>query len=816
MFSFDQFLHATQGTVLVDMSPGQVVHFITDSRKLYNPKDAVFIAIKGDRHDGHDYLESLHQKGVRRFIIENESRMPTYFYKDCSVLIVPDSISAMQKIAALHRKQYNYPVIGITGSNGKTIIKEWLGQLLGKAFKIVKSPKSYNSQLGVPLSILQMGDQHNLGIFEAGISTTREMARLQQVIDPTIGVFTNLGSAHDEGFKNRTEKAMEKWKLFHDSSTVIYCADHLQVVQTKPEQIYGFTWGFDRTSDVRIQSMEKHSNYSIINLTINEQAKSIQAPLADEASLENVMHCISLMLLLGRSETEINDALSRLTVVDMRLALKKGINNCYLIDDSYNNDLGGLQVAIDFLKNQPVKKRSIIISDMLQTGLDERELCRQLKEIISKNNIDSMIGIGEVLQRNAKLFSVKSAFYLSTDQFLEDFKSDKFQQETILIKGARTFGFERITNVLSEKMHRTVLEINLDALIHNLNFYRSKIHERVKLMVMVKAAAYGNGSNEIANLLQFNRLDYLAVAYPDEEVELCHNGIELPIMVMNVAYESFGNILKYNLEPEVYCLNQLEQLIAFGLKEEKEIKIHIKIDSGMHRLGFEETHIEKLISLLKENRFIQVVSIYSHLAGADEERHNAFSKSQVSQFLNMADQLEKGLKIQAIKHILNSAGILRFPEYHLDMVRLGIGLYGFEANQFDQQELVPVSTLKTIISQIKNINKGETIGYGRKGVANTDIQIATIAIGYADGFSRAFSNGKIALMVRGKLAPVIGNVCMDMSMLDVTGLGACEGDEVTVFGENPTIKQLADAIGTIPYEILTSISSRVTRVFYTN
>ena len=427
-----------------------------------------------------------------------------------------------------------------------------------------------------------------------------------------------------------------------------------------------------------------------------------------------------------------------------------------------------------------------------------------------------MIGIGEVLQRNATLFSVKSTFYLSTDQFLDDFKSDKFQQETILIKGARTFGFERITNVLSEKMHRTVLEINLDALIHNLNFYRSKIHESVKLMVMVKAAAYGNGSNEIANLLQFNRVDYLAVAYPDEGVELRNNGIELPIMVMNVAYESFGNILKYNLEPEVYSLNQLEQLISFGLKEEKEIKIHIKIDSGMHRLGFEETHIKKLILLLKENPSIQVVSIYSHLAGADEERHNAFSKSQVSQFLNMADQIEKGLKIQAIKHILNSAGILRFPEYHLDMVRLGIGLYGFEANQFDQQELVPVSTLKTIISQIKNIKKGETIGYGRKGLANTDTQIATIAIGYADGFSRAFSNGKIALLVRGKRAPVIGNVCMDMSMLDVTGLDACEGDEVTVFGEKPTIKQLADAIGTIPYEILTSISSRVTRVFYTS
>ncbi len=816
MFSFDYFLHATQGTILVDNSPGQVVHFITDSRKLFNPKDSVFIAINGERHDGHDYLDILYKNGVRKFIVEKESRIPKYLLNDCSILLVTDAISALQKIAAAQRKQYNYPVIGITGSNGKTIIKEWLGQLLGKAFKIVKSPKSYNSQLGVPLSILQMGQQHNLGIFEAGISTTGEMVRLQEVIDPTIGIFTNLGSAHDEGFRDRTEKAREKWRLFHESSTVIYCADHVQVVQTKPEHIYGFTWGLDKKADVRIQSMDKHGNYTKISLFYNEQSMVFQVPFSDEASLENVMHCISALLLLGRSTFEIIEALSRLTVVEMRLALKKGINNCYLIDDSYNNDLGGLQVAIDFLKNQPGKKRSIIISDILQSGLEEAELCGQLNDIIAKNNIDSMIGIGEVLQRNSTLFSIKSDFFFSTDQFLDNVKSERFQHETILIKGARTFGFERITNALSEKMHRTVLEINLDALIHNLNYYRSKIHDRVKLMIMVKAAAYGNGSNEIASLLQFNHVDYLAVAYADEGVELRKYGIELPIMVMNVAYESFDNILKYNLEPEVYCLSQLEQLIAFSLKEEKLIKIHIKIDSGMHRLGFEEMHIEKLVSFLKENPLIQVASIYSHLAGADEERHNSFSKTQVEQFLNMAEQIEKRLHIKALKHILNSAGILRFPEHQLDMVRLGIGLYGFEANQFDQQELEPVSTLKTVISQIKNIKRGETIGYGRKGLANKDTQIATIAIGYADGFSRAFSNGKIALLVRGKRAPVIGNVCMDMSMLDVTGLDVQEGDEVVVFGEKPTIKELADAIGTIPYEILTSISSRVTRVFYTN
>ena len=543
---------------------------------------------------------------------------------------------------------------------------------------------------------------------------------------------------------------------------------------------------------------------------------TFRVPFADDASLENVMHCISVMLLLGNSAIDIADSLSKLTVVEMRLELKRGINNCYLIDDSYNNDLGGLQVAIDFLKNQPGKNRRIIISDILQSGLVEFELCSQLNDILVKNHIHSMIGIGSVLMRNAGLFSIKSAFYPSTDHFLKVLKPEDFANETILIKGARTFGFERISNVLSEKIHRTVLEINLDALIHNLNYYRSKLKDGVKLMVMVKAAAYGNGSFEIANLLQFSRVDYLAVAYADEGVELRKHGIELPIMVMNAAFESFGNIVKYNLEPEVYCLNQLEQLVAFSLKEEKPLKIHIKVDSGMHRLGFEAKDIENLVAILKVNSSITVASIYSHLAGADEERHNDFSQGQVSQFSKLADIIEKGLKIHVLKHILNSAGILRFPEFQLDMVRLGIGLYGFEANQQVQEELQPVSTLKTVISQIKSVSKGETVGYGRKGLATRETQIATIAIGYADGFSRAFSNGKISLLVNGKLAPVIGNICMDMSMLDVTGLDAREGDEVVVFGENPTIKQLADAIDTIPYEILTGISSRVTRVFYTS
>lgn len=815
MFTFDQFAEITLGKVRVNNSHGQIEHFLTDSRRIVNPKASVFVAIKGERHDGHDYLALLFEKRIRTFIIENEILIPSHILKHSSILVVDNSIGALQKIAAFHRQQFQYPVIGITGSNGKTIIKEWLGQLLVEEYKIVKSPKSYNSQLGVPLSVLRMTEKNNLALFEAGISTTEEMEKLQKVIKPTFGIFTNIGSAHDEGFIDRKEKIREKWQLFKDCETVIYCADHDQIQQTLPDHLNAITWGKDKRADIRIASIEKYENKAVFKLIYKNEKVNLQVPFTDEASLENVMHCIATMLLLEIPSKVISDSLSKLTNVEMRLELKKGINNCYLIDDSYNNDLGGLQIAIDFLKNQPGGNKRIILSDILQSGLEEKELYLQLNSILEENDIYSLIGIGEGMMRNASLFSIQSEFFETTDHYLKEIKPEEFINETILIKGARPFGFERISNILSEKIHRTVLEINLDALNNNLNYYRSKLKYGVKLMVMVKAASYGNGSFEIANLLQFNRVDYLAVAYADEGVELRKHGIELPIMVMNVAVESFSNILKYDLEPEVYSISQLKRLIDFIRNEERRVKIHIKIDSGMHRLGFEEKHIEELTNILKENSTVQVASIYSHLAGADEERHNDFSKSQVEQFQKIANEIEKALLIHTLKHILNSAGIIRFPDFQLDMVRLGIGLYGFEANQLEQDELLPISTLKTVISQIKNVKEGDTIGYGRKGIAVQDTKIATIAIGYADGFLRAFSNGKISLLVNGKSAPVIGNICMDMCMLDITGIDAKEGDEVIIFGENPSVKQLADAIDTIPYEILTNISNRVSRVFYT-
>ncbi len=814
MFSFHEIAGVAGGRVIANNYTGETDHFLTDSRSLLYPASTIFVAIRGARNDGHAYLESLYANGVRQFIVEDKSRVPEAWLKDCNILSAEKgAIDALQKIAAWHRMQHQLPVIGITGSNGKTIIKEWLGQLFSAHYKIVKSPKSYNSQLGVPLSVLQLSDWHNLAIFEAGISTTGEMEKLRKMIRPTIGIFANIGTAHDQGFVDREQKAIEKWKLFHGSQCVIHCYEHELIRKTRPDAIQTLTWGTDPEADIRILSLNK-SDLSEIRIAYRENELNVRLPFLEDVSIENAMHCIALALHLNFKESLISGAFSRLSNIDRRLALKRGINNCYLIDDSYNNDLAGLQIAIDFMKSQKGGKSRIILSDMLQTGLDDDALFTTLNRILVENKLDAMIGIGPGMLKYQHLFELPAVFFSSTEAFLRNVKTEEFEDETILIKGARIFEFEKITNYLSDKIHGTVLEINLDALIENLNFYRSKIGKDVKLMVMVKASAYGSGSLEIAKLLQFNHVDYVSVAYPDEGVELRKVGVQLPMMVMNVSPESYPQILMYNLEPEVYSLNQLSGLIAYLDKEKKSLKIHIKLDTGMHRLGIEMEDLDAMIQLIAEAQNIEITSLYTHLAGADEAEHNRFTHEQVKLYIEMAERIERSLDIKPIKHVLNSAGIIRFPEYQFDMVRLGIGLYGFEANMLQQEHLSAISTLKTVISQIRTVKKGETVGYGRKGKTSRDTRVATIAIGYADGFFRAFGNGKVRLLVNGKLAPVIGNVCMDMTMLDITDIEAREGDEVIVFGEKPSIKELADAIGTIPYEVLTNISNRVNRVFY--
>jgi alanine racemase len=837
VFSIAEILEITQGQALrLDNPDALIQHLLIDSRKVAFPQTSLFFAIKGEHHDGHQFLEELYFKGIRDFIVErkdleaipqqlteNQSfrvNILTHSFFQINIILVENSVLALQKIAAAHRQKFNYPVIGITGSNGKTIVKEWLYQLLSPDFRIIKSPKSYNSQVGVPLSVWEMHESHQLAIFEAGISQPNEMANLEKVIQPTIGVFTNIGSAHDEGFENRSQKIAEKLKLFAHTHLVFSVNQTLQE-QSPIELTQNFTL---------ISSSQNSDNQSTtLDIKIENHIYQFLVPFVDVASLENILTCLAVLLYFKIPPIEIQPRLLRLKPISMRLELKQGINNCYVIDDSYNNDLAGLNIALNFMALQKQKgRRVLILSDMLETHLPDNQLYKTIAELISgKNLIDELIGIGEKLYTYQHFFSLelqnqevkfRTGFFDSTQAFLQSTTAQSISNAIILIKGARKFQFEKIVQALQHKTHGTVLEINMDALVHNLNFYRSLLKPQTKLMAMVKAFAYGSGSAEVANLLQYHRVDYLGVAYADEGIFLRQNGVHLPIMVMNPSGDTFQQLIDYQLEPEIYSFKILNEFLDFCQEIQKnDFKIHLKIDTGMRRLGFELTEIEQLIDVLEKRLpwAAQVASIMSHLAGADDEKHLEFSYQQIANFKLCAQKIEDVLGYYTIKHILNSPGITRFPDAQLDMVRLGIGLYGVDANRFYQNHLKPVTTLKTTISQIKIIQAGDTVSYGRTFKAEKRMQIATLAIGYADGFSRRLSNGRGKVLIKNKLVPIIGRVCMDMCMVDITDIAAQVGDEVVIFGENPSIFDLAEAMETIPYEVLTMVSERVKRVFYT-
>lgn len=798
------------------MRPLPIVHLLTDSRKLAQPAGSVFFAIQGKYNDGHTYLPQLYTQGVRAFVLEQgEPEELKRLYPEANILLVRNSLEALQKLAAWHRAQFAIPVIGITGSNGKTIVKEWLSQLLSTDELVVKSPRSYNSQLGVPLSVWQLQPNHTLGIFEAGISQPGEMEKLQPIIRPTLGIFTNIGTAHDEGFASREQKVQEKLKLFTEVELLFYCSDYELLHQAVLLQsINSFTWSRQHPeANLYINATTTAGHRTIVVYTFAGEKQRLALPFTDEASVENALHCLAILLHRRLPLSEIQDRLDRLHPVAMRLEMKEAINGCYLIDDTYNNDLAGLTIALNLQASQPQRgQHTLILSDVLESGLPEAELYRKVAELVQAHQVQRLVGIGPTIRKYSHLFP-KGDFYTSTTDFLKAFNPDTFRNEVILVKGARIFGFERIVQAFQQKVHGTVLEVNLDALVHNLNYYRAKLSPDTRLMVMVKAFAYGSGSFEVANLLQFHRVDYLAVAYVDEGVALRENGITLPIMVMNPSPDSFPKLRQYSLEPEIYALEQLQAFVA-SLEPDAKYKIHLKLDTGMHRLGFESGDFEALFALLEQHPQVQVASTFSHLAGADEAIHNDFSQLQISRFRSMADTLEGRLKYKIIKHILNSAGIVRFPEHQLDMVRLGIGLYGVEATGSEQEALRPVSTLKTTVSQVKSIKQGDTVGYSRKGIADVDKTTATIAIGYADGYDRRFSNGVGEVLINGQRCPIIGNVCMDMCMVDITGVPVKPGDAVTVFGPDLTLVELAQRIGTIPYELLTNVSTRVKRVFY--
>ncbi|NHN27401.1 bifunctional UDP-N-acetylmuramoyl-tripeptide:D-alanyl-D-alanine ligase/alanine racemase [Flavobacterium jejuense] len=784
-----------------------------DSRSLQNNTGTLFFALKGQNHDGHHYIEQLIHKGVRYFVVES---LPENCIGKAQFLIVENTTIALQETAKYYRNLFDFPVIGITGSNGKTIVKEWLNYLLSPDYSIVRSPKSYNSQVGVPLSVFGTNENHNLGIFEAGISLKGEMLHLESIIKPSIGVFTHIGTAHEDGFTNPEEKIIEKTQLFINCEVVI-----LQKNDSIEKHIQAtcFTWSFtDEKATVFGTIGEQKNGITNLLVTYNSHTFLIEIPFQDSIALNNVMTCVTTLLYLKVDTAIIANRVRNLYPVEIRLQAKKGINNCVLIDDSYSSDYQSLKIALDFLEQQKLHpKKTIILSDIFQGGLPIEKLYEKVALAIQNNKIDRIIAIGETISKYlSELPNVIS--FSSTNDFLKQFNTQSFQNETILIKGARSFNFDEIVVLLEEKKHETVLEINLDAITNNLNFYKSKLLPNTKVMVMVKAFGYGNGGFEIAKLLEHNTVDYLGVAFADEGIELRKAGIMLPIMVLNPENSSFNAMIAYDLEPEIYSITGLQAFLR--LAQQKNINsypIHIKLDTGMHRLGFEETEIDTLILLLKNNNFVKVKSVFSHLAASDNTDFNDFTQKQFDRFKRCSEKLISELAIKPIRHILNTSGIFNYAnEMQLEMVRLGIGLYGVGNSKTENENLQNVSTLKSVISQIRVVNEGESIGYSRKFMVNEEIKVATIPIGYADGIRRAWGNEKGYVMINNQKATILGNICMDMLMVNVSSINCLSGDEVIIFGQKPTVNEIATTTHTIAYEILTGISQRVKRVFYKN
>ncbi|CAG5004088.1 Alanine racemase [Dyadobacter sp. CECT 9275] len=809
----------------------KAAYLLTDSRQLSFPEQSIFFAIKGDRHDGHQFLPELYHKGVREFVVETagftgKTRELAETWADARIWLTPSSIRALQKTVGEHRRRFNIDVVGIAGSNGKTIVKEWLSQLMAPGQRVIASPKSYNSQIGVPLSVWNMAPEHTLAIFEAGVSRAHEMEYLQPVVQPTIGIFTNIGSAHDDGFRSRKQKITEKLRLFTKARKLIYRKNYTEVDEEiklilKPVNPFlkTISWGTSQSgADIQVVfSPQKDKTFIALAGILGDHR--FETAFRDEASLENLAHCVVFMLDWGLTDVAIQERIQMLRPVSMRLELKEGINRNYIIDDAYNNDIQGVTMALNFLAQQEQRtQRTVILSDILHSGQPAPEFYGTISKILKEKNIHRLVGIGPEMLKQAALFDIpQQDFFPDTDSFLKEFPFATLSDNLILVKGARPFSFEKIVHRLQQKVHGTVFEINLDALTHNLNYYRNKAGTNTKIMAMVKAFAYGSGSAEVAGLLQFHRVDYLGVAYTDEGVVLRQSGISLPIMVMNASTATFDLLWQYKLEPEIFSRRILTDWINY-LTEKNEPSqapaIHLKLDTGMHRLGFVADDYPWLKDTLQANPSLRVATIFTHLVGADEGVHNEFSRKQYAAFITAAEFLENILGYQVIKHILNSAGIVRFPEYRLDMVRLGIGLYGVEATQQEQHLLQPVGKLKTVISQIKYLPAGETVGYSRNGQLEQDAAIATLAIGYADGYDRGLGNGVGQVWVNGRLCPTVGNICMDMTMVDVTGANAEEGDEVIVFGPEVPITEMAKKINTIPYEILTGIGERVKRIFY--
>jgi alanine racemase len=807
----------TGGKALGREFSGTIAQISIDSRQIIQPEQCLFVALRGAKADGADFIPTLISEGIRVFLAHNDWTVGSELLEKATFIQVENTRTALQAIAAFQRNQFSKPVVGITGSNGKTIVKEWLGQVLSESFTVAKSPKSYNSQVGVPLSIFGIQTYHQVALLEAGISKNGEMSQLAPIIRPDLGIFTNIGTAHEEGFPNVTEKIREKLQLFSETKFLIYCKDHLLVSNEIEENFTTdrlISWSSIPGADFVVSSKKQDSHTKIILIKPDLTTITFQVPFTNSASVENITHVIIAALTLGQEVSSIQKGLAHLKPVDMRLTLKPGLNDSLLIDDTYNNDIAGLKVALEFLSQQRPKRRKILIlSDLLQQGVPEK-VYAEVAELIKSYGLDHIIGVGDEVVRLKEFFPDQFTYFTSTEELLQSIDPESYQNDLILITGARPFAFERVVNKLQQRIHGTTLEINLNSLTHNFNFFKRLVKPKTKMMVMVKAFAYGGGAAEIANHLQTMGADYLAVAFSDEGVTLRKQGIRLPIMVLNPVEESFDLLKEFDLQPVVFSSEFFRKLGHYAKNHQTQVSIHLDLDTGMHRLGFEKQQLEELKSLIKDFPELKIASLYTHLVGADEEEHEEFSLEQLRLFTEMKSEIEAILEYKPLIHALNSAGIVRYPDFQMDMVRLGIGLYGVEVTGKFDANLKSVSTLKTTISQVKTLPPGATVGYSRKGKLPEGGKIATLAIGYADGYDRRFSGGKGYVLIHGKKAPVIGNVCMDMTMIDISDIEANPGDEAVIYSEQISLKELADRIGTIPYELLTNISTRVKRVYY--
>lgn len=807
------------GATRVGTTPAHVDWILTDSRSLCFPEETLFFALKTKRNDGHKYIYDLYTRGVRNFVVSDLPEKASE-YKDANFLVLDRPLKGLQKLATHHREQFQVPVVGITGSNGKTIVKEWLYQLLSPEKVITRSPRSYNSQIGVPLSIWLMNEHTELGIFEAGISEMGEMEALKPIIQPTIGILTNIGGAHQENFSSVVDKCMEKLLLFKDCDVVIYDGDNEVISSCVTKSLFTareIAWSRkDNERPLFIEKITKEETHTTIYYRYIGLPSSYTIPFIDDASIENSIHCLAVALYMMLPPEQIAERMAKLEPVAMRLEVKEGKNGCTLINDSYNSDLASLDIALDFMQRRSedkMRKRTLILSDILETGQTSKLLYRQVADLIHSRGVDKLIGVGEDIASSSSRFELEKYFFRSTTELLNSGLLNQLHDEIVLIKGSRTFQFDKITDLLELKVHETTLEINLNALVDNLNYYRNKLKPDTKIVCMVKASAYGAGSYEIAKTLEDQRVNYLAVAVADEGSELRKAGITSSIIIMNPEQTAFKTLFDYKLEPEVYSFHLLEELIKAAEREGiTNFPIHIKIDTGMHRLGFAPAEIPRLVERLHKQTSVIPRSVFSHLVGSDTERLDTFTRRQIEVFEAAAAQLQEGFSFKIIRHICNTAGIQRYPGAQFEMVRLGIGLYGVDP--FTNEMLHNISTLRSTILQIHDVPKEETVGYGRKGILERDSRIAAVPIGYADGLNRHLGNGRGYCLVNGKKAPYVGNICMDVCMIDVTDIDCREGDKVIIFGDDLPVTVLSDLLDTIPYEVLTSVSNRVKRVYF--